>query len=147
MYLGLAGRRHSECGRGTRREAYQAGGVYSDPIAEPLHVLFMCSRNRWRSPTAEKVFAGLPDIEVRSRGLARSARRRLTDADVTWADLVLVMEDEHHQRLVEVHRDALAETLVHVLDIPDEYRFMDPELVEVLRAVVPPLIDAHGRRT
>jgi predicted protein tyrosine phosphatase len=106
----------------------------------------VCSRNRWRSPTAEKVFSGLPDIEVRSRGLARSARRRLTDADVTWADVIVVMEDEHRVRLVEQHRDALGETAVHVLDIADEYGFMDAELVEILTSAVTPLMAAHRQR-
>jgi predicted protein tyrosine phosphatase len=103
----------------------------------------VCSRNRWRSPTAQKVFAGRPEIEVRSRGLARSARRRLTGADAAWADLVFVMEDDHLRRLLSEHRDALVEAAIHVLDIPDEYRFMDPELVEILTTVVTPILDAH----
>lgn len=68
-------------------------------IAEPLHVLFVCSRNRWRSPTAEKLFSRRADIAVRSRGLAPSARRRLIDADLAWAALIFVMEDDHHLRV------------------------------------------------
>jgi predicted protein tyrosine phosphatase len=118
---------------------------YSPPIDELLHVLFVCSRNRWRSPTAEKLFSGQADLNVRSRGLARSSRRRLTDADLSWADLVFVMEDEHRVRLVEQHRDALGERPVHVLDIADEYGFMDPELVEILTAAVTPVLAAARR--
>jgi len=107
-----------------------------------VHVLFVCSQNRWRSPTAEKIFASRADVRVRSRGLARSARRRLKDGDLAWADVVFVMEDEHHDRLIEQHRDALGSTPVHVLGIPDEYRFMDPELIEMLRDAVGPVLDA-----
>jgi predicted protein tyrosine phosphatase len=121
-----------------------ATAQYLRSIAEPLHVLFVCSRNRWRSPTAEKVFSGRDGIVVRSRGLARSARRRLTDADVAWADLVFVMEDEHHRRLVQEHRSALGETPIHVLDVPDEYGFMDPELVELFSGSVGRILAKHG---
>ncbi len=107
-----------------------------------IRVLFICSRNRWRSPTAEKLFAKRADLQVRSRGLARAARRRLTNADLDWADVILVMEDEHHDRLFERHRDAVGSKTVHVLDIPDEYRFMDPELIEILEASVPGFLAA-----
>jgi predicted protein tyrosine phosphatase len=116
---------------------------YRRPIEAPIHILFLCSRNRWRSPTAEKLFAGAEGLRVRSRGLARTARRRLSDSDLDWADLVLVMDDPLHARLLEHHRTALAATPVHVLDIPDDYRFMDPELVAILQTCVPPLIAAH----
>jgi protein-tyrosine-phosphatase len=36
-------------------------------------VLFVCSRNQWRSPTAERVFATRPGLEVRSAGVDKSA--------------------------------------------------------------------------
>ena len=103
----------------------------------------MCSRNVWRSPTAERLFARAEGVRARSRGLSRSARRRLTDADLRWADVVMVMEDAHHDRLLEHHREALADTPVYVLDVPDDYRFMDPELVGMLEQSVPPLLAAH----
>jgi predicted protein tyrosine phosphatase len=105
-----------------------------------LKVLFICSRNQWRSPTAERIFSGRRDIEVRSRGLSRTARRKLSAADVTWAELIFVMEEEHRERLVEAHRDALGDTAVHVLDIPDEYPLMDPGLIELLRQGVEPVL-------
>ncbi len=106
----------------------------------------MCSRNRWRSPTAERIFGGHPGIETRSRGLAGSARQKLTATDVAWADLILVMEEEHRERLVEGHRDQIGSTPVHVLEIPDEYEYMDPELIEILEAVVTPILHAQGSR-
>ncbi|MFV8751707.1 low molecular weight protein tyrosine phosphatase family protein [Nannocystaceae bacterium ST9] len=110
-----------------------------------LKVLFICSRNQWRSPTAERIFSGRRDIEVRSRGLSRTARRKLAAADVSWAELIFVMEDEHRERLVEGFRDALADTPVHVLDIPDEYPLMDPGLIELLRQGVEPVLEGIER--
>lgn len=105
-----------------------------------LKVLFICSRNQWRSPTAERIFSGRRDIEVRSRGMSPKARRKLSATDVTWAELIFVMEAEHRERLAQSHRDALGETPVHVLDIPDEYPLMDPGLIELLHEGVDPVL-------
>jgi predicted protein tyrosine phosphatase len=105
-----------------------------------LKVLFICSRNQWRSPTAERIFSGRRDIEVRSRGLSSKARRKLSATDVTWAELIFVMEAEHRERLVQNHSDAIGERPVHVLDIPDEYPLMDPGLIELLHDGVDPVL-------
>lgn len=110
-----------------------------------LKVLFICGRNQWRSPTAERIFSGRRDIEVRSRGVSKTARRKLSATDVTWAELIFVMEQEHRERLVEAHRDALGDKPVHVLDIPDEYPLMDPGLIELLREGVEPVLVEAGR--
>lgn len=99
----------------------------------PTNVLFVCSRNQWRSPTAEQIFRDHPALSVRSAGTSASARHRVSANDVEWADVVLVMEKKHRTRLREEFGDVLGDRPVHVLDIPDEYGFMDPELVDVLR--------------
>lgn len=114
-------------------------------VAEPLHVLFVCSRNQWRSPTAEQVWRSHPGVLARSAGVSRTARRRLTVADLRWADLILVMEEKHKARIRAEHRDEVRYKAMHVLDIPDDYQFMQPELVEVLRLKVSPLIDEATR--
>lgn len=108
--------------------------------AEPIKVLFVCSKNQWRSPTAEQVFRKDAGLSVRSAGTSRSARRTITVADIRWADLIFVMEDKHRARLRAQFRDELRYKTVHTLDIPDLYRFMDAELVEILRAKAEPLI-------
>ena len=110
-------------------------------MAEKLNVLFICSRNQWRSPTAEQVFRRHPALAVRSAGTSASARRRVGAADLAWADVILVMEGKHKSRLLAEHPRALAAKPLHVLDIPDDYRFMDPELVDLLQTAVPPLLD------
>ena len=106
-----------------------------------LRILFICSRNQWRSPTAERIYARDSRVEVRSAGTSSSARRRVREADLEWADLVLVMEHEHKRRLQRLGPSGVR---IEVLDIPDDYAAMDPELVELLTERVEPLIDAYG---
>ena len=77
---------------------------------------------------------------VRSRGVSRSARRTVTSNDIKWADLVIVMESKHKQRLLADYPGEMRFKETHVLDIPDGYQFMDPELIEMLTATVGPLL-------
>jgi predicted protein tyrosine phosphatase len=109
----------------------------SDPHSVPgevgrINVLFVCSRNQWRSPTGEQVWRRHPLVNARSAGTSASARRMVSAADLAWADVVLVMEDKHKSRLLAEHRALLQDKVLHVLDIPDDYRYMDAELVELL---------------
>ncbi|WP_282606340.1 low molecular weight protein tyrosine phosphatase family protein [Pelagibius sp. Alg239-R121] len=105
-----------------------------------MNVLFVCSRNQWRSPTGEHVWRKVSGVAVRSAGTSRGARRRLTLADIRWADLILVMEDKHKSRIRADFREDVRFKTLHVLDIPDDYRFMDPELVEIIKEKTEPLI-------
>lgn len=105
-------------------------------LAARLHLLFVCGRNKRRSPTAERVFGRQPGLDVRARGLSAKAPRTLSAADLEWADLVFVMERAHAARLRANHRAVLGETPLRVLDIPDDFEFMDPELIEILESRV-----------
>ena len=98
-------------------------------------ILFVCSRNRLRSPTAEAVFAADPGIEVASAGLTRDAEERLTPALVAWADVIFVMEQAHLRKLRQQFRPHLDRQRVICLGIPDDYAY--PALVRRLEAVVP----------
>ena len=104
-------------------------------------LLFLCSRNRLRSPTAEAVFADYPGVETDSAGLSPDAELRLSAEQVEWADLILVMERTHRTRLNRGFKKALGGKKVVVLGIPDDYGFMDPELVELLKARCTPYLD------
>jgi predicted protein tyrosine phosphatase len=70
-------------------------------MARPLKLLFVCSRNRWHSPTAEKVFDGVNGHQARSAGTETGARIKVTSGHVGWADIVFVMEEKHLRRLQE----------------------------------------------
>lgn len=111
---------------------------------QAIKTLFVCSRNQWRSPTAERVFRDDPRLSVRSCGLSPRSRRRIGADDLAWADVVFVMERGHRARLLSQFRDELGKTPLNVLDIPDDYQFMDPELVELLRDRVEWHIERFG---
>lgn len=101
-----------------------------------IHVLFVCSRNQWRSPTAKQVWRRHPGLSVRSGGTSPHARHPVSVADIEWADVIFAMEEKHKSRLTSAFRPVLDGRPVHVLDIPDVYRYMDPELVEQLASSV-----------
>lgn len=105
------------------------------------NLLFICSKNQWRSPTAEKIFSRYPGLSVRSRGTSRRAVRTVAQADIQWADQIFVMEKKHKQRLQADYPGASRYTPIHVLEIPDDYRFMDPELIGILQDSVTPLLE------
>ena len=96
-------------------------------------VLFVCSQNRLRSPTAEQVFSTREDLEVASAGTNHDAETPLSAELVDWADLIFVMEKVHRTKLQRKFRTALNGKRVICLDIPDNYSFMDPNLVQLLK--------------
>ena len=101
-----------------------------------IKLLFVCSRNKWRSLTAEKIFDGVNGYQVRSAGTEDGARIKVTEGHVGWADQIFAMERKHVRRLKDKFSEALASKPLHCLDIPDDYRFMDEELIEILKVRV-----------
>ena len=102
------------------------------------NVLFVCSQNKLRSPTAEQVFADWPGIETSSAGTNNDAENPLSSEEIEWADIVFVMEKSHRSKVQAGYRSALKGKRLICLDIPDNYTFMDPALVALLKAKVPP---------
>lgn len=105
-----------------------------------MNLLFVCSRNQWRSPTAEWLFSDDPRCSVRSGGTSKQARHTVSVRDIRWADAVIAMETKHKSRLMATFRQELTYTQIHVLDIPDHYRYKDAELIDLLRETVEPLL-------
>jgi len=101
------------------------------------NVLFVCSANRLRSPTAEQVFAQREGIDVLSAGLNSDCGNPVTGELLDWADIVFVMEKAHRTKLSKRFRPHLKAARVICLDIPDDYEFMDPALIRLLEARVP----------
>jgi len=99
-----------------------------------LRVLFVCSQNRLRSPTAEQVFAGHPGVECTSAGTNNDAENPLTAELVEWAEVIVVMERQHRTKVSKRFRKELGGKRLVCLDIPDNYEFMQPELIELLKA-------------
>ena len=98
------------------------------------NILFVCSQNRLRSPTAEQIYAQRPDLEVASAGTNNDAETPLTLELVKWADIIFVMEKAHRTKLQTRFRSVLKSKRVICLDIPDKYGFMEPALVSLLQS-------------
>ena len=105
-----------------------------------MKLLFVCSRNRLRSPTAEAVFAEYDGLEVDSAGLNREADMPLTSEAIQWADIIFVMEPSHRSQLSKKFQPWLKQKRVICLNIPDKYGYMDPTLIELLKQKVLPLL-------
>ncbi len=82
-------------------------------------------------------------MSVRSCGLSNSSPRKLRAADLEWADVVFVMENKHRSRILSSMPESLGQTHLHVLDIPDEYQFMDPELIDLLQERIESYLNEH----
>ena len=116
-------------------------GVSQRHVLPIVKVLFVCSRNRLRSLTAETIFDGVGGHQVRSVGTEEGARTRVTAGHLGWADLIFVMEKRHLNRLQKKFREELVGKRVVCLHIPDDYDYMDDELVDRLRGGVAPHVD------
>lgn len=97
------------------------------------NLLFICSKNQWRSPTAEALFKNHPLHSARSAGMSSKARIKVNEKLVNWADLIFVMENKHKQMLVQQFQTAIADKQIIVLEIEDRHRFDDPKLIELLK--------------
>ena len=101
-----------------------------------MNILFICTYNRWRSLTAEKLFAKREGIVVKSAGIASTARIRVTAKLLEWADVIFVMEQRHQEYLHDNFASSLTGKTIICLDIPSEYRFNDPTLIDLLEESV-----------
>lgn len=96
-----------------------------------MNILFVCSRNQWRSRTAETIFRNNGQHQIRSAGTAATARIRLSQTLLDWAKVIVVMEDHHKKRIQQAFQ--LKDQKLLVLDIPDDYGYMNEELIDLLR--------------
>ncbi|MBC8039491.1 MAG: protein tyrosine phosphatase [Opitutaceae bacterium] len=102
-------------------------------------LLFLCSRNQWRSPTAEALFKNHARYDARSAGTENGARIKVTACHLGWADLIFCMERKHADRLREKFPEDPADKPVVILRIPDDYPAAhDPALIEHLSTALAP---------
>jgi predicted protein tyrosine phosphatase len=99
-----------------------------------MNALFLCSQNKLRSPTAEHIFARWPNVETDSAGLNVGADIELSTEQVEWADVIFVMEKKHHAKLSQKFRRHLNGKKIICLNIPDDYAYMQSELISLLEA-------------
>lgn len=99
-------------------------------------LLFICSANRLRSPTAEAVFSAYEGIKAIGAGTDRNAATPVSGDLIEWADVILVMEKSHRNRLLKKFKSQLRMKRLVVLEIPDAYEYMQVELIELLKTKV-----------
>lgn len=101
------------------------------------NILFVCSENRLRSPTAEAVFSEHPRVNAIGAGTNSDAETTVTGDLIEWAHAILVMEKSHKNKISKKYRDLLKGKKLAVLDIPDNYDYMDEDLIKILKGKVP----------
>ena len=111
-----------------------------------VRALFICSQNRLRSPTAEGVFATWQGVESASAGTDSQADVPLDTEAIAWADVIFVMEKAHRARITKRFSSHIKGKRIVVLDIADNYAFMEPALIEVLEKKVGPHLIRLGAR-
>lgn len=87
-----------------------------------------------RSLIVETMLQGMPGLQARSVGTQPNARIVVTEGHLGWADLVVCMEKSHLNRLRRKFPEAMQARRTVCLHIPDDYVFMQPELIDELRA-------------
>jgi len=108
--------------------------------ARNMHILFVCSLCRLRSPTAEQVFATRANWDVMAAGINAGADNPVTPELLEWADTIFVMEEAHRSKLSKKFSAHLKDKRIVCLNIPDKYDYMDARLVRQLKARVPKLL-------
>jgi predicted protein tyrosine phosphatase len=97
------------------------------------HLLFICSRNQWRSPTAELLFKNHSSYTAKSAGTSAKARIRISEKLIAWADYIVVMERKHKDLIKARYTASLAGKPIITLHIEDHYRYNDPEMIQILK--------------
>ena len=100
------------------------------------NILFVCSRNKWRSLTAETIYKNSSQFYVKSAGTENSARVKINSKLLIWADLIFVMEKHHKEKLILNFPNETKNAQIVILEIADEYKFMDKELIEEIQMSV-----------
>jgi len=116
-------------------------------MSNSKNLLFICSRNQWRSPTAESIWRKQAGFNAKSAGTSPKAKRTVGEADIRWADVIFVMEQKHKNRLKSEFSRLLEYKGIYVLDIPDEYQYMEPELIEELENTVWPYLEGKDENS
>jgi len=94
-----------------------------------MKILFICNQNQNRSKTAEEIFKG--KFETRSAGLYNE--KPVTEAEMDWANKIIVMEDFQRTELSKRFPKQYMQKQILSLEIPDIYKYNQPELGEILR--------------
>jgi len=105
-----------------------------------MNLLFVCSENRLRSPTAEAIFSNYDGIDAIGAGTNADADTPVSGDLIEWADIVFAMEKSHRNKIAKKFSALRKNKRLVCLGIPDDYAYMQPELVEILETRVKRII-------
>ncbi len=100
---------------------------------QKLKILFVCTVNRMRSATAHSIYSDDERFEVKSAGTDKSANVVISKEILDWADSVIVMEKQHRNFIQAHFKDIYKTKRIVCLYIPDDYEYMQAELIAILR--------------
>ena len=86
------------------------------------NILVVCGKNKKRSRTAEHIFRNDQRFKIRSAGLSPKSEKRLTENDLNWADIILVMEGDQRAKIWGLYLH-IELPIIEVLNIADDYDF------------------------
>lgn len=101
----------------------------------PLKILFVCGKNKWRSPTAVNIYRSDNRLLVRSAGVSAKSQHQISSQDIFWADLILVMQNDYKRHIIDKF-DHLNLPPIEDLNIPDEFKYMDTPLIKEIEVSV-----------
>lgn len=89
-----------------------------------------------RSATAHRIFESDLRFEVDSAGTDQSANTVLEADHLEWADAIIVMEKKHRNFIRQKFPDYYHKKIIVCLYIPDDFYFMEPALITILKEKV-----------
>lgn len=91
-------------------------------------VLFICNQNMNRSKAAEQLFKD--KFDTKSAGLYRNP---VTEQDLSWADVIMVMEDVQRSEIAKRFPKQYLQKRILSLEIPDSFNYGDQKLNLLLK--------------
>jgi len=112
----------------------QIGNAFNIYQGKTKKVLTVCSAGLLRSATLQNFLIKEYGYNVRNCGTEEDfALIRINQALVTWADEIVFVNKENFERVELEIKSMDMLNKCHVLDIPDQYRFNDPELIGICK--------------
>ena len=108
-----------------------------------MNLLFVCTANKLRSATAETIFNQVEGIEAIGAGTNKTAPTTLGSDLIEWADIIFCMEQAHKTKVKKLFQPLLKNKRLIVLDIPDDYDYMDEKLIILLKRKIGDLLGAR----
>lgn len=103
-------------------------------MSKKKKILFVCTINKMRSSTAHKMYKNDQRFEIDSAGTDKEAKKIISYKNLSWADTIIVMEKHHRNTIRKQFPDVYENKKIVCLYIPDEYDYMQPELITILKS-------------